>query len=47
MRTILYEFADGTKITLETEFDDYIDKMSEVVQELADNLDTNVEEEEL
>ena len=47
MRTILYEFGDGTKITVETEFDDYIDKMKDVVEELADDLDTNVEMEEL
>ena len=47
MRTILYEFGDGTKITVETEFDDYIDKMKDVVEELADDLDTNVEVEEL
>ena len=47
MRTILFEFGDGTKITLETEIDDYVTKMEAIASELADELDTTVEVEEL
>lgn len=47
MRTILFEFGDGTKITVVTEFDDYITKLEKIALEIADDLDTTYEVEEL
>lgn len=47
MRIILWEFGDGTKITVETNNEEYINRMTEVVEDMAESLDTTVEVDEI
>lgn len=43
METTLWEFQDGTKVTLVTDNEEIMDEMNRLVKDLADNLDMSVE----
>ncbi len=46
-KTIIFEFGDGTKITLTTDNDECIEKVNNFTEELADEMDTTIEMDEV